>query len=1684
MSLGALSQARCGRPTSLLIGLASLLWSAGVAAQPAEPPDEPAAPLSSSVLLMGQEHIKIIEEGQKFQALGSDLFGDQTSFYTGTTEFVTTDVSLPGNSSLPVAVARRFVVQNRAQRVDPDNAFADWELDIPWIEGTFVSKETPAIPRVPGVPGGWVLPQNGGEYTDQRCSRPNAADSTPPNHRRALRTYFPRDYWHGYQLHVPGSGDQDLLVNDAANSFVPTTGETFYWSTREQWHITCGVQANPGSSETGEGFVALAPDGTRYTFNHFVRRSAEAIRAPAAPGSAEETLIRTRILAYPSKVIDRFGNEVQYIWSGSFLVQIRGVGAGETRTLTLTYETVDGRTRVKSVSDGSRTWSYAYKSQGVSGTPPLLAGVTLPDNTAWTINFASLTGRMILYNEQGHMDFASCYSAGELVKGLTFTGTLTHPSGATGSFTFRPTRHFRSNLPVYAENCYSTGSGPAFPVTVLHDDVAFAPYSSDVPSLISKTVSGVALTTRSWQLSYLGGGVKEGPCESQSECVQTTEVYGPDSILDRYVFSNRARLDEGKLVRHDRGTSSGTVLTSDVMSYALTPPSGSSYTHRLGTNPARRGDTAAQMDANNFPSEHIVPMTSRVTTRQGVNFTWNASAFERSVNPTSITKSSALGSKTETLTYLNDTSKWVLGLPLTLSTNGFAESSTAYDPVLRLPISESSFGRVVRTGEWNTDGTLKTVSDARGNRTRFQSYYRGIPQFVTYAEGSTEQADEQASVNNIGRITSTTDELGSTTNYGYDAMGRLSRIDYPVGDSTHWLPTTISYGPIGAVEYGIPAGHWKRTESAGNRQTNTYYDALFQPILEERFDAANPAGSRSLVRKDFDSSGQVTFASYPVRSATSYTNITSGVRSGFDTIDRPVWVSADSELGALGTTIEYLPGFQRKTTNPRLQSITESFQAFDTPDMGSAVQRQEPLGVTIDIGRDVWGKPLTVTRSGSAGFGYQSLTRRMVYDSYQRLCKRIDPESNAAYLEYDPADNLAWSATGIAQLQPTCDRHLVPEDRKVTYAHDARNRRLRTDMVNPFPAQNQGQGFNHHIVNTYFADGALKSTSTQGSTRTYGYNKRRLPVSETVQMALQTGTRTNALGWGYSPNGDLASAHYPDGYVVTYVPDALGRPTVVQGSDGRSFASGIGYHPSGSLAGFSYGNGIVHSTTQNLRQLPSNSRASLGIDTVLDYSLSYDANGNVTQILDGSPEPLETRQSITYDARDRLLSSYMPATKYGLALTEAYAYDALDNVRSLTHSGSGFSATQTHTVDAATNRLTSIHDGGAVALASYVYDSRGNVSNRVRRIVGATQSVTYTHVFDQLNRLGTTYRSGDGVSGEEFTTYDGHGRRTASDRRTGAGTPSYNVQVYSLAGELLYEEDERSPVSGAHPQSSNGKKVRHIYLGGSRIARQLTPIGSGTTQTLYAHTNPIRTTTVETDDFGRVVNTRLRLGPYGAPYSGEYHDRPGFTGHMTDDWTELTYAQQRYYDPVAARFLSADPVDVGTADGGNFNRYWYANNNPYKYTDPDGRSAAVLPAFVGGSFVCGPVCGSVAAAVVGISSAIVINEAIKDAAPEAGTAESDEGCIYCVRGANTSSGDDYIGSTDDLDARSKDKSDGRDRVGAEKVDTYKKGDRNDRRNKEQKAMNDRGGKEKLDNKRNEVAEEKWEDRGIEPPAKN
>ncbi|WP_190238502.1 RHS repeat-associated core domain-containing protein [Marilutibacter maris] len=109
----------------------------------------------------------------------------------------------------------------------------------------------------------------------------------------------------------------------------------------------------------------------------------------------------------------------------------------------------------------------------------------------------------------------------------------------------------------------------------------------------------------------------------------------------------------------------------------------------------------------------------------------------------------------------------------------------------------------------------------------------------------------------------------------------------------------------------------------------------------------------------------------------------------------------------------------------------------------------------------------------------------------------------------------------------------------------------------------------------------------------------------------------------------------------------------------------------------------------------------------------------------------------------------------------------------------------------------------------------------------------------------------------------------------------------------------------------------------------------------YIHTDALGSPVVETDANRNVIE-RNEYEPYGRS-SKPLDDGPAYTGHVGDAATGLIYAQQRYYDEDIGRFLSADPVAAYGNPLDAFNRYWYASNNPYRFTDPDGREIRFAP---------------------------------------------------------------------------------------------------------------------------------------------
>ena len=67
-----------------------------------------------------------------------------------------------------------------------------------------------------------------------------------------------------------------------------------------------------------------------------------------------------------------------------------------------------------------------------------------------------------------------------------------------------------------------------------------------------------------------------------------------------------------------------------------------------------------------------------------------------------------------------------------------------------------------------------------------------------------------------------------------------------------------------------------------------------------------------------------------------------------------------------------------------------------------------------------------------------------------------------------------------------------------------------------------------------------------------------------------------------------------------------------------------------------------------------------------------------------------------------------------------------------------------------------------------------------------------------------------------------------------------------------------------------------------------------------------------------------------------FGDRFGFTGREWDSQLELYYYRARFYDPIAGRFISQDPIRFAAGDT---NLYRYVGNNPLDFTDPSGNLA-------------------------------------------------------------------------------------------------------------------------------------------------
>lgn len=1357
------------------------------------------------------EYSKLIAAGQSIQPMGTHPFGENVNLYNGSLSFEVTDVSVPGIG--PVVQLSRSLddADPTDDGFDRERPFGEWHLDIPRMETMTAFQGDPAGNGA-DVLGWWVYVSAYPNHLD-RCTQFRA----PPPAQALQDVNFhwdPTDWWYGYFLIVPGEGSQYV-----GSGFASTiNGVSYTLGTKQNWRIACGLTASDG----GEGFLAIAPDGTRYTFNHLIYRPATSLERtdPLPPGDGGEgpmdVLTRRDGLMYVTKIEDRFGNTLTYNWSSNdpgdpVNNHLTSIVASDGRELDLAYypgtpliQTVT----VKAAAGASaRTWTYYYDT---SGNEPSLTKVQLPDGSAWIYQLGNL------YKYSLQTDGFACPSNGSGATSIGASGgagSVTAPSGLMAAFTVTPMFHGRSYVRQTC-NIDIPGSDPQQHFSITPD--LYGQFS-----LTKEVLSGPGIPTATWTWSYSPPNASwtTDSCASSKTCPTTvyTDVTDPLGHDTRYTYSNRFDFTEGQLLRTDsyNGAAGSTDLRSVVDAYAN--PSGQPW------------PTAGDIDvANvNFPQiDETSPLQNSVITQDGATFTTVVNAFDSYARVTSETGNNTTGgwTKTTVTNYHDDTNLWVLGQIAKVTVNSIAAEQDDYDSLDR-PVHNWKFDKLISTNAWNGDGTLASVTDGAGNRTTFSNWYRGLPGKITFADNTS----QSTAINGDGWITALTDENGFTTNYTYDSMGRLASVSYPSGDDVAWNQTLLSFAPVAGSEYGIPAGHWKQTVHTGNGYAVTYFDAFWRPLVTEHYDAGNKAATLSQTVDGYDAAGRRTFVSYPTASATSYTQSLPGAHSSYDALDRVTEVDQDSELGTLKTITAYISGFRTQVTDPRGYVTTTSYVAFGEPDTSYPFAIVAPEGETTYISRDVFDKPAKIIRTGPYNGSTLMMTRYYVYDANQQLCKRIDPESDATAMAYDAAGNLQWSAAGLNLPSTTsCDTSTsYGSGRRVDRGYDARNRLV----VLAFPDDNGDQTW------SYTADGlpAQVVTTNSGNTITnnYFYDKRRLMTREQLLGPIdRQGSNAGNFVWsdnyGHDANGFLSSSYNPMGTTISYAPNALGQPTRA-----GNYATGASYYPNGALKQFTYGNGIVHTMTENVRGLPSRltDSGAQGQPASLDSIYSYDADGNVSAVNDMARTNFD--RSMTYDGLDRLIGFFSGAVSFGGQYN--LNYDPLDNLRSYAHVGG---STSTYNYDSQ-NRLASINNTAHGTIA-YSWDVQGNLAS----------DAGYSYQFDYGNRLRQ-------APGSESYMYDAYGRRV---EQVGVVLPTIFRQ-YTYTGQLGFESDER-----------NGAQRQYVYLGSQLVAIQDYTHNSVAYQTTDALGSVVAQTNADAwvDHFNYYQ-------PWGALQSGSLSDGPGST---------------------------------------------------------------------------------------------------------------------------------------------------------------------------------------------------------------
>jgi hypothetical protein len=621
-----------------------------------------AHPAAASDFDAADAYMQRLKVSQSVSPAGANPFGESVNPYTGELSFHHVDVVLEGAG--PSIVVGRKTLTSQDATYSANTEMGGWDLTIPRIETLLVAPPASSLTYEDSIGMWWRTTLTAQLYS--RCSQLANTARSPKST--------------GIHLFDENGQSREILIRGASNTAQPTPSLTGISGapgvTLDNWQIACLPSTSNG--EIGEAFLAIAPDGTKYWFNHLIGYGVESPE-PESPGMLPVTQLYSsawqmldywkgyfglngRIssnmtdswrhslsiqptqmidggqlqhgrsvgamklmgVMYATRVEDRFGNAINYTYMDG---RISSITATDGRNVQFEWSAALNRVIKVKVYPGTaseRVWSYEYKDPPTAAIPHL-SKVTRPDGSAWELSRTPITGNGYvplpcgLYSIPGLSNDSIPQTLQVIVK---------NPQGATGVFGLGSVYHQRSNVTYEcrpADSMYSETEVREAPLFV-------------TASVLSETISGPGIAAQTWSFTYAPAKIEY--CANNVNCAggpqnspKWVDITDPDGNRTRRYYDNKKGWAEGKLVKEEFYQGSSNLLRSIATIYAY--PNSGPWPVTIGTA-LRSHTTYNALDM--LKSETISPVLSVETAELDQKFSMVVNEFDAFARPIRVTR--------------------------------------------------------------------------------------------------------------------------------------------------------------------------------------------------------------------------------------------------------------------------------------------------------------------------------------------------------------------------------------------------------------------------------------------------------------------------------------------------------------------------------------------------------------------------------------------------------------------------------------------------------------------------------------------------------------------------------------------------------------------------------------------------------------------------------------------------------------------------------------------------------------------------------------------------------------------------------------------------------------------------------------------------------------------------------------